>query len=243
LVVDDEFMIAQDLKETLENLGYQSVFRCSSYSEATSMLKQNNIDLVMLDINLNAKESGLDLAEYINKNNQIPFIYLTSYSDKETIEKVKHTKPVGFLLKPYNRELLSATIEIALFNYYLNKPEFEKVADVKNLNDEDYEFFVGENLIFKDKKCFIKIPIENILWFESDRNYIDVITIDRKYTIRSSLKRLLENLPDSFLKCHRQYLVNLKHITGFNSSFISIGDSKIPVSRSEQELVLQMLRM
>ncbi len=243
LIVDDEFMIAQDLKETLESLGYQSVFRAGSYSEALKVLKQNGIDLVMLDINLNAKETGLDLAEYINKNYQIPFIYLTSYSDKETIEKVKHTKPVGFLLKPYNKILLSATIEIALFNYYLNKEEKGVEVPLINEDDVDYEFFVGENLIVKDKKSFVKIPISDVLWFETDRNYVDVKTVDRKYTIRSSLKKIVENLPESFLKCHRQYLINLNHVKGFNTNFISIGDFEIPVSRTEQELVLKRLRM
>ncbi|MCX6186511.1 MAG: response regulator transcription factor, partial [Bacteroidetes bacterium] len=148
--------------------------------------------------------------------------------------------PIGFLLKPYSETLLLATIEIALFNYYFKK---EDVADLTTQEDHDYEFFVGENLIFKEKKFFIKIPLIDVLWFESDKNYIDIITADRKYTIRSSIKKLMENLPNSFLKCHRQYVVNLNHVTRFNANFVSIGDAKIPVSRTEHEFVLKRLKM
>lgn len=242
LIVDDEVIIAQDLKETLEAVGYQNVLRAIDFNQAVNILGENTIDLVMLDINLNDTKSGIDLADFINSNYQIPFIYLTSYSDKHTIESLKQTKPDGFLLKPYNETLLLATIEIALFNFYSNQKEDTGVADFFSEEDNEYEFFVGENLIFKDKKYFIKIPLIEVLWFESDKNYVDVKTIDKKYTIRSSLKRIMEHLPDSFFKCHRQYVVNLKHITAFNSNFISIGGSEIPISRSGQELVLKKLK-
>ncbi len=243
LIVDDEVLIAQDLKETLEAVGYKSVYRANGYAKAIEIINLNSIDLVMLDINLNHKFTGLDLAEFINKNYQIPFIYLTSYSDNDTIDRVKHTKPIGFLLKPFSETLLLATIEIALFNYYSNKEEVGIGADLAIHEEDNYEFFVGNNLIFKDKKFFIKIPLIDVLWFESDKNYIDVITVDKKYTIRSSLKKLMENLPDSFIKCHRQYIINLKHVKGFNSNFISIGDFKIPLSRSEQDLVLKRIKI
>jgi two-component system response regulator LytT len=243
LIVEDEVIIAQDLKETLEAVGYKSVYRANSYATAIETIHQKRIDLVMLDINLNHKYSGLDLADYINKNHEIPFIYLTSYYDSETIIKVKHTKPTGFLLKPFNEALLLATIEVALFNFYSNVEEAEKRVELKILEEGDYEFFVGKNLILKEKKYYIKIPILDVLWFESDKNYIDIITLNKKYTLRSSLKKLIEKLPDSFIKCHRQYVVNLNHVTGFNSNFIAVGDFKIPLSRNNRELVRKRLNM
>ncbi len=243
LIVEDEVMIAQDLKETLEAVGYKSVYRANSYATAIETINQKRIDLVMLDINLNHKHTGLDLADYINKNHEIPFIYLTSYCDSETIKKVKHTKPIGFLLKPFNETLLLATIEVALFNFYSTKEEVEKRDELKIMEEEDFEFFIGKNLIFKEKKYYVKIPILDVLWFESDKNYVDIITIDKKYTLRSSLKKLMEKLPESFIKCHRQYVVNLNHVTGFNSNFIAVGDLKIPLSRQERELVYKRLNI
>ncbi len=243
LIVEDEILIAEDIKQTLEGVGYQNVFRSQNYDQALKLLHLNNIDLVMLDINLNGKQTGIDLAEFINKNKKIPFIFLTSYSDKETIEAVKHTKPSGFLLKPYQENLLLASIEIALFSYYSSK----NLIDTSNFDIQqdtvDLEFIVNGKLVVKDKKNFIKIPLDEIFWFESDKNYIDIKTADRKYTIRSSLKNLMLNLPPSFIKCHRQYVINKKYVTGFNSNFISIGDFKIPLSRNEQEMVLRMLKM
>ncbi len=243
LIVDDEVMIAEDIKETLQEVGYQDVYRAINFEQATDLLEKKSIDLVMLDINLNEKQSGVDLAEHINQNYHIPFIFLTSYSSQETINQVKKTKPTAFLLKPYTENLLLASIEIALFNYYTPQNLPDTVTDEFSQAETDLELVINGNLVIKDKKYFIKIPVEDILWLESDKNYIDVKTIDRKYTIRGSLKKIMINLPESFIKCHRQYVVNLNHVTGFNSNVVTIGDYEIPVSRNEHDLVLNKLKM
>lgn len=243
LIVDDEVFTAEDIKETLEEVGYQSVFRAVDYNQAINIIEQNTIDLVMLDINLNDKQTGIDLADYINKNYQIPFIFLTSYSSQETINQVKQTKPSGFLLKPYQENLLLASIEIALFSFYADKTIVEPENNLIETEPEEFDFIVNNHLLIKDNRNFIKITLTEILWFESDKNYVDVKTADRKYTIRSSLKKIMENLPDSFLKCHRQYIVNLEHITEFSSNFVKIDDFEIPISRNEQELILKRLKM
>jgi two-component system response regulator LytT len=116
LIIEDEILIAQDLKEILEEVGYTQVFRVNNYQKAIDFLAKQPFDLVLLDINLNDSFSGIDIAKYINQNQKIPFIYITSYSDAETIANVKQTKPSAFLLKPYNKSHLLASIEIALFN-------------------------------------------------------------------------------------------------------------------------------
>ena len=180
LVVEDEVMIAEDLKETLEDLGYKSVFRAMNFDQSVKTLEQNTIDLVMLDINLNEERTGIDLAEYININYHIPFIFLTSYSGQDTINQVKKTKPSAFLLKPYSENILLASIEIALFNYYSDKNISEQSAIEPEQDSLDVELIINGNLVIKDKKYFVKIPLDDILWFESDKNYIDVKTAERK---------------------------------------------------------------
>lgn len=243
LVVDDEVMIAEDIKETLQEVGYQSVYRAINFEQAADILQKNSIDLVMLDINLNEKQTGIDLAEHINQNYEIPFIFLTSYSSQETINQVKKTKPTAFLLKPYTESLLLASIEIALFNFYTPQNLSVTSTDEFGEGGTDVELVINGNLVIKDKKYFVKIPIDDILWFESDKNYIDVKTVDRKYTIRGSLKKIMISLPDSFVKCHRQYVVNLNYVTGFNSNAVTIGDCEIPISRNEHDFVLKRLKM
>jgi DNA-binding NarL/FixJ family response regulator len=85
--------------------------------EALHHLKRQQPDFAILDINLESEKDGIDIANYINQHNFIPFVYLTSYSDKETIERAKKTNPAGFIVKPFNEKTLYATIEIALANH------------------------------------------------------------------------------------------------------------------------------
>jgi DNA-binding LytR/AlgR family response regulator len=243
LIVEDEVLIAQDLKETLEDVGYQNVFRVKSYDQAVEILKLQNIDLVMLDINLNDKYTGLDLAEYINKNHLIPFIYLTSYSNNESIESVKHTKPVGFLLKPFSETLLLATIEIALFNFYTTKINDRNTKVFIQNDAEDFDLIVNNHLLIKDNRSFVKIPISEILWFESDKNYVEIKTNERKFIIRSSLKKILEQLPkNDFLKCHKQFIINTKQIKKVEGNNIIIEDMKIPFNPKSREILIDSIK-
>jgi DNA-binding LytR/AlgR family response regulator len=242
LIVEDEVLIAEDIKQTIEGVGYQNVYRSRSYNEAIEVLKLHNIDFVLLDVNLKGIYTGIDLGNYINKQYQIPFVYLTSHSDKETIAEVKLTKPQGFLLKPCTQSLLLASIEIALFTFYDNNPD-KNLFEINQSQNIDFDFIVNDHLLIKEKNCFVKIPLDYILWFESDRNYIDAKTAERKYTLRNSLKKLLQQLPpNDFLKCQKQYVVNVKKITSFSPNNIFINDIQIPIGRKEQETVLASLK-
>lgn len=117
LIVEDEPLIAKNIGMYLNNNDYEVAGIAYDPDEAFHQLKQQQPDFAILDINLESDKTGIDVADYINKNNFIPFIYLTSYSDKETIEKAKQTNPSGFIVKPFNEKTLYATIEIAMANH------------------------------------------------------------------------------------------------------------------------------
>jgi DNA-binding NarL/FixJ family response regulator len=85
--------------------------------EAMYHLKRYPPDFAILDINLESEKDGIDIGEYIRRQYNIPFVYLTSYSDKDTLERAKRTGPYGFIVKPFNEKTLYATIEIALANH------------------------------------------------------------------------------------------------------------------------------
>ena len=243
LIVEDEILIAQDVKEILEEVGYKNVFRAKNYKQATEIMETQNIDLVLLDINLNDEATGIDLAHYINRHKQIPIIYITSYSDSATIANVKQTMPAAFLLKPYSKALLLAAIEIALFNYASKINAAEKSEEYTN-NAVENDVVINKHLLVKENYHFIKIPLEEILWFESDKNYIEVKTLQKKYIIRSSLKRLLEQLPSAdFVKCYKQFIINIRHAKSFTSDAVLIHGYQIPISRNTQEEVFRKLKM
>jgi two-component system, LytTR family, response regulator LytT len=106
----------------------------------------------LLDINLGEDQTGVDLGGYIHQNHQIPFIYITSYSDADTLAGVKQTFPSGFLLKPYDAKLLQATIEIAFFNY-----SSKQQATVNTTDNEEVEndFVINDTLLIKDNYLYV----------------------------------------------------------------------------------------
>jgi len=114
LVVEDEPAIAIDIAYNLESFGYEIVDAVHSGDEALEILNSQKVDLVMLDINLQGELTGIDLAIRINNKHQIPFIYLTSLADKETIAKAAATFPASYLVKPFKEYDIAPAIEVAL---------------------------------------------------------------------------------------------------------------------------------
>jgi DNA-binding LytR/AlgR family response regulator len=244
LIVEDEVLIAEDLKEILLEVGYEEVFKARNFAQAIDALNTKSIDIVLLDINLNDAKSGIDLGLYIHQNLQIPFIYITSYSDAETIASVKQSKPSAFLLKPYNKAHLLASIEIAFFNYTTNLNAADKPADDKINEKEENELIINGQFLVKDGYRYVKVPLDDILWFESDKNYIEINTYQKKFLLRASLKKLQSMLPaDKFVKCNKQFIINIMQADSFNSNSIEIKGQQIAISRTEQTEVLKKLKM
>ncbi len=117
LIVEDEPIIAKNISMYLNNNDYEVCGIAYDSDEAFHLIKQKQPDFAILDINIESDKDGIEIAEYINKNNFIPFVYLTSYSDKDTLDRAKKTNPAGFIVKPFNEKTLYTTIEIALSNH------------------------------------------------------------------------------------------------------------------------------
>lgn len=117
LIVEDEPVIAEDIAALVERNDF--VVSAIVYTKANALqeLDTNLPDMVLLDINLNGEMDGLAIAEIINEQFNIPFIFITSYSDKSTLEKAKYTGPSGYIVKPFNEAGLYTTLEIALYNH------------------------------------------------------------------------------------------------------------------------------
>ncbi|MBK8504855.1 MAG: response regulator transcription factor [Saprospiraceae bacterium] len=125
LVVEDEPLIAEDIRETLDNIDFEVSGVAYDSDVALYELSSNTPDIVLLDINLGSDIDGIDIAEIINRKYQIPFIYLTSYADRSTVDRAKHTRPMGYIVKPFDERDLFTTLEIALFNFSQTQPKIE----------------------------------------------------------------------------------------------------------------------
>ena len=117
LIVEDEPAIAKFISYALEEKRYIVSGIAFDPESALEELSFNKPDIVLLDINLESDQDGIDLAMIINKQYQLPFIFLTSYANTHTIERAKLTRPMGYILKPFTEDDLFATLEIALYNY------------------------------------------------------------------------------------------------------------------------------
>jgi len=117
LIVEDEPVIAKNISMYLNNNDFAVSGIAYDDEEAMSQLQHNTPDAVILDINLESNTGGIEIAEYINANYKIPFLFLTSYADKETLEKAKRVEPGGYIVKPFNEKTLLATLEIAISNH------------------------------------------------------------------------------------------------------------------------------
>jgi signal transduction histidine kinase len=121
LIVEDELIVARDLEASLSRLGHDVVGVAASSEEALEAVKQRRPDLVLMDIRLKGPLDGVSTAEKLRALFDLPVIYLTAYADDATVERAKHTLPMGYLLKPYNTKELRSTVEIALYKDKLER--------------------------------------------------------------------------------------------------------------------------
>lgn len=129
LIVEDEPLIAEDIAQAMEKNDFAVSAIVYSKEDAIEQLNTNLPDIVLLDINLSGEMSGIEIAEKINTVYNIPFIFITSYSDKKTLEKAKQTEPSGYIVKPLTEAGLYSTLEIALYNHaQKNKRKFPELA-------------------------------------------------------------------------------------------------------------------
>jgi PAS domain S-box-containing protein len=118
MIVEDESIVAKDIQRILKKLGYEAFDPFAQGKKALDAIEKLNPDLILLDINLKGSElDGIQIAEQIHQNYQIPFIFLTAFSDKNTLERAKLTEPYGYIIKPFEEDDIRTAIEIAYYKY------------------------------------------------------------------------------------------------------------------------------
>jgi PAS domain S-box-containing protein len=135
-IVEDEAIVVNDLKETLESLGYSVIGTAKSGEAAIQNIAETKPDLVLMDIHLAGTMDGVRAAEEIHKMSDIPVIYLTAYADKTLLERAKVTEPYGYIVKPYEERGLHSAIRMALSKYGIDKKLKESEGRLRKLNDE-----------------------------------------------------------------------------------------------------------
>lgn len=239
LLVEDELIIAEDMSNILEKIGYNVIGVAIDFDEAVEILEKEKPDLILLDINLSGKRDGIELAEEINKRFSIPFIFTTSYADSATLERAKNVNPVNYLVKPFKKEQLYTAIEIAIFN-------MAKKSNPMNQEEEGYgeALIIKDALFIKDKFKYTKLTINDILWIKSDGNYLEINTLNKKEVIRATMSGFMDRLgQNNFFRTHKSYIVNLDHLSKFETPYVTIVDTRIPISKTFSDELLKRLKI
>lgn len=236
LIVEDELVIAEDLKDILEELGYEVCGIAISAREAMALIGEHSPDLALLDIQIKGGRDGIELAADINENFHLPFIIVSSYSDMQTLNRAKEVHPFGYLVKPYNEKDILAAIEMAMANFAKQQ--------AKKTEDKSEEFVLKDSLFIRTNGMLVKLKLADIIYFEADANYTHVFTKDKKFVIRSILKELEGKLDaNRFVRVHKSYLINLEEIEGIQAEAVHIAGKEIPISRNQYSWLLHQINL
>jgi DNA-binding LytR/AlgR family response regulator len=240
LIVEDEVIIARDLAQTLTKLGYLVVGHCVKGEDAIEMVEEKTPDIVLMDIMLKGDMTGIDAAKEIRKKFQIPIVYLTAYSDEDSIGRANSSGPAGYLVKPFKANDLRATIETALYR-------FNEEVKLRKENEMLYHLVQNKDskdiLFVKSSFQLVKVIMKDILYVEALKDYVTLHTISGKYIIRSTMKGIQEKLPtDRFVRVHRSFIVRIDKIISIDHTKVILEYNKdVPVGGLYKEEFLKRI--
>ncbi|MDP9958048.1 DNA-binding LytR/AlgR family response regulator [Epilithonimonas hungarica] len=206
LIVEDEVLIAFSVKRTLETYFLPEI--ANDYEEAKLLLSYKIFDFVLIDISLSGEKTGLDLAQFINDNISIPFIFTTALTDPGTLEKVTNLKPSAYLSKPVESVNLITAINLALAN-----------------QDNIFKIEIGKQVYYFQSKDF--------LFAEADHIYVEIcLKSGKNQILRTTMSYLEEVFPSKYFKrINRSIAVNPYHITKIVNDKLYIEDRVFKISK------------
>jgi DNA-binding LytR/AlgR family response regulator len=236
LVVEDESIVSKDIQHSLKKLGYQVVGAAATGEKAIELVRSESPDIVLMDIMLKGDMNGIEVAEVVRSEFNIPVIFLTAYADESTLSKAKVTEPYGYIIKPFKEIDLHTSIEMALYKHKKTR-ELEKERDylytlVDNKETVDGFIFVKSN------SKLVKLNTKDIYFIEALKDYVVINTRDTRYTIHSTMKEIETKMGNTeFIRVHRSFIVRLDKIAAIDFPNLVLEDDKkvIPIGGSYRD--------
>lgn len=232
LIVEDEMIIGADISMHLERMGHDVIGLLPSAEDVLPFIENHKPELILLDIQLKGEKDGIEVALEIKAKHDIPIIFLTANADDHHFERAKVSRPEAFISKPFTSTDLERAIELTARRYSEKEPESS--TDISILDDRIFVFDKGER---------VRVFVKDFYYLEADRNYSKISTVDREFLLSLNLKALEQNLPESFLRVHRSYIVNLHAIESIHDTHIMIKGKVIPISKSMRSSLMERLRV
>lgn len=204
LILEDNLEESKEIVSVLQVNGYE-VELVNTLEKARKCVKTKTYDVIILDIIIEGKPEGIYFAKEINDLGiKTPFLFLTSMRSKAIFDEAKYTRPLNYLLKPYNDLELLYAVELAV----------ESIAKEKPTQLTGKSVILGTDFLFvKTHDVIKKVTIDAIHCIEVEGKYSKLSTSDGDFLIKLSLTKIKEQLPsDKFSQVHRNYIINLKQI-------------------------------
>ncbi len=233
LIVDDEPLAREIIENYISRISHlELIASCANALEAFNIIADSNIDLIFLDIQM-PELTGIDFLKDLTPAPKV--IFTTAYSDYAV--DAFNLEAIDYLLKPieFSRFLKSINKTLNLLKTSTNKI----ISPSNDTNETNYrDVFIYLKVEKKMQKIFLK----DVLYIESQKNYIRVKTIDREITAYKSISSIENILPSTrFLRVHRSFIVGIDYIDAFSTTEIELKGIKIPVGRNYKTSVKEIL--
>lgn len=255
LIVDDEPLALDVLNSYIQRIeGLELIGRCENALQAFALMQEQTVDLLFLDIQM-PKLDGIEFLKTLQQKPKI--IFTTAYRDY-AIEAFE-MDAVDYLLKPipFSRFLKALSKAYSQFQQAANNaneapttPALASsiiiapgISSLPNLSaEEGVPLQTADSIIVRADKKMIKVPLEDIQYIESLKDYVIIHVGGRRIVTKQKISYLEQKLPDGkFLRIHRSFLVALNKIQAFSPNHVEINGQELPIGRSYKSEVAKVL--
>lgn len=241
LILEDKFLVAENLIDMSLQLGFEVVATCDSAEEAIEQARRSKPDVALLDIMVKGRSNGIHAGNVIGSELGIPCIFLTDLQSIEVYDLAKPTRPHAFLNKPVTILDLKRNVELAAVQHSTTTEETSKVED-KNL------VYGPEDVVFlKNKEGKTRVHMDEIYFLKASGGYCDIFLKDGKYTQAKPLSAILEELEElssrpRFLRIHKSSAVNVDYVEEIKGNMVRVKNEWLDVSERNRETVKNLFR-
>lgn len=212
LIVDDDVLITETLKDYLLQLGYRQIKMVHKKEEAFSILPLWKPHIALLDIRMEQKYDGLEIGTRFRNEFNIPFMYVTAHADMETTSRILTTKPDGYITKPIRINELMVNLSMVI---------------------ERFKEEQGVSLAIKNGYGTEFIQLNELVYLKAEGNYVEICLETRKILVRNTLEQLIAEINnDQIVRIHRSYAVNQAKVKKQSSTEVFVQQISLPISRS-----------
>ena len=224
VIAEDDFFFLTFLESKLMELGgYEIIGVSDSVIGAYNIIRAKEPDLIITDIHLKDRNSGIELGKLVSERN-IPILFITESQEKKYYDQSEEIHLSSFLVKPFHIHTLDSVIQALLTL---------KASSI-----------YSKGLVYSSGGVKQIISNEDIIYIEAEKNYCTVYTEKGKYAYKTSLTKLIEKLNKNwFIRVHKSYLINVNKIKSFSisESYFTIGNSTVPIGRTYKKSIMEFL--